>query len=111
MSTTSAGTNSSELFTRLQTFLAENKRAVLIGTAATVVAIGGVAYYASSSRINHDDDIDSEKGEKKKDKRKSRGKKKKGVKDKDGPLLEERKPKAGESKTSSESLVSSENRD
>ncbi|KAF8509489.1 ADP/ATP carrier receptor [Gautieria morchelliformis] len=101
MSTTSeTGASSSELFTRLQTFLAENKRAVLIGTAATVVAIGGVAYYASTSRIIRDDDIDSEKGEKRKDKKKSKGKKKKSVKDKDGPLLEERKPKAGESKTS-----------
>lgn len=101
MSTSSeTGASSSELFARVQSFLAENKKAILIGTAATVVAIGGAAYYASSSRTVREDDVDSEKGEKRKEKKKPKGKKKKSVKDKDGPLLEERKPKAGDTKTS-----------
>lgn len=103
MSTTSAAEGgSSEFVTRVQSFISENKKAVIIGTAAVAVAIGGAAYYASSSRTRPDDDVDSEKGgERKKDKKKSKSKKKKSVKDKDGPLLEERKPKAGDSPTSS----------
>ncbi|KXN81918.1 Mitochondrial import receptor subunit tom-70 [Leucoagaricus sp. SymC.cos] len=39
---------------RAQDFVAENKRAILIGTAAAVVAVGGVAYYASTSRQRTD---------------------------------------------------------
>ena len=83
----------------VQNFLAENKRAILVGTAVTVLTISGVTYYASSSQTDHDDDIDSEKGEKRKNKKKFKGKKKKSVKDKDGPLLEECKSKARDSKT------------
>ncbi|TFK94478.1 ADP/ATP carrier receptor [Polyporus arcularius HHB13444] len=74
---------------RVQNFVSENKHAVLLGTAAALVAIGGVAYYASSSRGPGGD---VERGEGKKDKKKS--KKRKTVKDDDGPLLEERKPKS-----------------
>ncbi|KZT20687.1 ADP/ATP carrier receptor [Neolentinus lepideus HHB14362 ss-1] len=90
-----AASNSS-LVDRVQAFVSENKRAVLIGTAAAVVAAAGVAYYAStSSRPPSAGDV--EKGEKKKDKKKNKSsKKRKGMKDKDGPILEERKPKAGE---------------
>ncbi|KAI0665614.1 hypothetical protein C8Q78DRAFT_1083846 [Trametes maxima] len=76
---------------RVQNFVSENKHAVLIGTAAALVAIGGVAYYASSSSSGSRSG-DVEKGEGKKDKKKS--KKRKTVKDDDGPILEERKPKA-----------------
>ena len=91
--------------TWVQNLLAENKRAILVGTAVTVLAIGGVTYYASSSQTDRDDDVDSEKGEKRKDKKKSKGKKKKSVKDKDGPLLEEHKSKARDSKTDSMFII------
>ena len=100
MSTSEVEASSSGLLTRVQNFLSENKKAVIIGTTTAVIAIGGAAYYASSSRTARDEDIDSEKGEKKKDKKKYKGKKKKAVKDKDGPLLEERKPKTSDSNTS-----------
>lgn len=99
-STSAAEASSSELVTRVQNFLSENRKAVIIGAAAAVVAIGGAAYYASSSRTISTD-VDSEKGEKKKDKKKTKSKKKKSAKDKDGPVLEERKSKAGDSKASS----------
>ncbi|KAJ3735563.1 hypothetical protein DFJ43DRAFT_991372 [Lentinula guzmanii] len=76
---------------RVQNFVSENKQAILIGTAAAAIAVGGVAYYAStSSRGSTSSKTDLEKGEKKD--RKSK-KKKKGVSDADGPILEERKPK------------------
>ena len=47
----------------------------------------------------------TQKGEKRKDKKKFKGKKKKSVKDKDGPLLEEHKSKAGDSKTDSMFII------
>lgn len=75
---------------RAQVFVSENKRAVIIGTAAAALAVGGVAYYAStSSRSRGQSDIEKAA---KKDKKKSSkgGKKKKTVKDADGPILEER---------------------
>ncbi|KAF8574467.1 TPR-like protein [Ramaria rubella] len=93
-----AEAGSSELFSKVQNFISENKKAIIIGAAATAIAIGGAAYYASSSRTGRDEDVDSEKGGKKK--KKSKGKKKKNLKEKDGPLLEERTPKAGDSKAS-----------
>ncbi|KZT04026.1 ADP/ATP carrier receptor [Laetiporus sulphureus 93-53] len=70
---------------RVQNFVSENRRAVIIGTAAALVAIGGVAYYASTSRGPKGGDV--EKGERKKDKKK---KKRKGTKGGEGPILEER---------------------
>ena len=84
----SSSTSSQGVVDRVQNFVSEHKHAVLLGTAAALVAIGGVAYYASSSRGPGGD---VERGEGKKDKQKS--KKRKTVKDEDGPLLEERKPK------------------
>jgi import receptor subunit TOM70 len=87
---TMASSSSPSFLERAQDFVAENKRAVLIGTAAAVVAAGGAAYYASSSR-QRTVRRDVEKGEKK-DKQKS--KKKKGpARDDKGPILEERKTK------------------
>ncbi|KAJ8091745.1 TOM (translocase of outer membrane) complex component [Marasmius tenuissimus] len=72
---------------RVQNFVSENKKAIIIGTAAAAVAAGGVAYYASTSSRT-----DSDKKGRKKD---TRSKKKKStVNDPDGPILEERKPKA-----------------
>ncbi|CCL98887.1 uncharacterized protein FIBRA_00894 [Fibroporia radiculosa] len=81
---------------RVQSFVSENKRAVLIGAAAAVVAIGGVAYYASTSRGPGGGD--AEKGEYKKDKKKGSksSKKRKTVKDADGPILEERSPRVAD---------------
>ncbi|KAJ3864331.1 ADP/ATP carrier receptor [Lentinula novae-zelandiae] len=79
------------LVDRVQNFVSENKQAILIGTAAAVIAVGGVAYYASTSSSRSKTDLEKgEKGERKD--RKSR-KKKKGVNDADGPILEERKAK------------------
>ncbi|KAH9895871.1 ADP/ATP carrier receptor [Cubamyces lactineus] len=86
----SSSTSSQGVVDRVQNFVSEHKHAVLIGTAAALVAIGGVAYYAASSSSGPRGDV--EKGEGKKDKKKS--KKRKTVKDDDGPILEERKPKA-----------------
>ncbi|KAF8057562.1 ADP/ATP carrier receptor [Lyophyllum atratum] len=84
------------LFERAQTFVSENKRAVLLGTAA-VLAVGGVAYYAAtSSRPQGLGDVEKGGRKEKKNKKSSKGsKKKKTVKDADGPILEEReRPKA-----------------
>ncbi|KAK0452993.1 ADP/ATP carrier receptor [Desarmillaria tabescens] len=80
---------------RVQDFVTENKKAILIGTAAAAIAVGGAVYYASTSKPS--DGTDLEKGDKKDRKKSSKGtKKKKSVKDKDGPILEERKPKVQE---------------
>lgn len=83
-----ANSSSPSFLERAHHFVAENKRAILIGAAAAVVAAGGVAYYASTSRHGTVKG-DLEKAEKK-DKKK--GKKKKATgKDNQGPILEERK--------------------
>lgn len=80
---------------RISSFISENKRGVVIGAAAAAVAVGGVAYYVASSRAGHGSgDEESLRGVKRKDKKKR--KHKKTVKDKDGPVLEEKKPKATE---------------
>ena len=91
---------SASVFERLQGFVAENKRAILIGTAAALLAVGGVAAYqyhlasssagAGGSRRRTRKDGDVEKGEG--DGKKKKSKKKTTVKDKDGPILEERDP-------------------
>lgn len=95
-----AEAGSSDFLSRVQTFFSENKKAIIIGTAAAAIAIGGAAYYASTtSRPSLDEDSDPEKGEKKTMKKKGKGKKRKSVKDRDGPILEERKP--ADSQTSS----------
>jgi import receptor subunit TOM70 len=82
---------------RVQDFVSDNKRAIIIGTAALALAAGGAAaYYAStSSRPRGPGDVEkAERREKKKAShgKGSHGKKKKGVKDQDGPILEERVP-------------------
>lgn len=86
-----ATTSSTSYFERIQDFVAENKKAVVIGTAAAALAVGGVIYYASTSRGPSGD---LEKG-KTRDKKKS-SKKRKTVNDADGPLLEEIKPKVAD---------------
>ena len=87
-SSMSSSETSAGFLEKAQTFVAENKRAVLIGSAAAALAVGGALYFASTSRPGASD---IEKGGKKS---KKGGKKRKTVKDKDGPILEERKPKA-----------------
>ncbi|KAG8966579.1 TOM (translocase of outer membrane) complex component [Tulasnella sp. 419] len=82
------------LIERLQDFVSENKRAVIIGAAAAIVAAGGVGYYvystSSSSSVSRKGiDESTEKGESDK----KRKPKKKSVKDTDGPIIEERKPR------------------
>jgi len=80
---------------RISSFISENKRGVVIGAAAAAVAVGGVAYYVASSRAGPGSgDEESLRGAKKKDKKKR--KHRKSPKDKDGPILEEKKPKATE---------------
>ena len=77
---------------RIQSFVSENRRAVLLGAALTVAAIGGFAYYASTSRPSQDGD--AEKGDRKRGKKKGKlSKKPKSEQDEDGPLLEEAEPK------------------
>jgi|SRR6267142_900081 len=78
---------------RISSFVSGNKRGIVIGAAAAAVAIGGVAYYVASSRAaTGTGDEESLREGKKKDKKKK--KHRKSAKDKDGPILEERKPKA-----------------
>lgn len=81
-----ASSTSQGVVDRVQAFVSENKRVILIGAALTAVAIGGAAYYASTSGGGDP----SDKAERKKDKKK--GKKRKTVKDDDGPILEEVTP-------------------
>lgn len=95
---------------RVQDFVSENKCAIIIGTAALALAAGGAAaYYAStSSRPRGPGDVEkAEKREKKKAShgKGSHGKKKKGVKDQDGPILEERVPPPKVEEVSEESLT------
>ncbi|PFH53634.1 hypothetical protein AMATHDRAFT_137300 [Amanita thiersii Skay4041] len=89
---------------RLQEFVSENKRAVLIGTAAAVLAVGGAAcyYYAATSGAagragGGVSDMEKGVAGEKKKKNKGNRKKKAGGKDKQrdsGPILEEvAKPK------------------
>ncbi|TRM66757.1 mitochondrial outer membrane translocase receptor TOM70 [Schizophyllum amplum] len=87
----SSSESSAGLLEKVQTFVAENRRAVLIGSAAAALAVGGAVYLASTSRPGAPD---VEKAAKKAKKAAKGGKKRKTVKDKDGPILEERKPKA-----------------
>lgn len=85
-----ATTSSTSYFERIQDFVAENKKAVFIGSAAAALAVGGAIYYASTSGPGGD----LEKG-KSRDKRKS-SKKRKAVGDANGPIIEEIKPKVVE---------------
>lgn len=82
-----ASSEPSSFLDRAQSFISENKRVILIGAAAAL-AVGGVAYYASSSSRPHAQP-DVEKGTRKEKKKGKGNKKKKSVKDVDGPILEE----------------------
>ena len=76
---------------RVQTFVSEHKQAIIIG-ASVAVAVGGVAYYASTSRQSRPPSGDLEGGTAK-SRSKKKSKKRKSVKDADGPILEEIEPK------------------
>ncbi|KAJ7226889.1 hypothetical protein GGX14DRAFT_627391, partial [Mycena pura] len=75
---------------RVQSFVAEHKTAILIGTGVAAVALGGAVYYASTSAAS--DGTDRDRKDRKKGSKSA--KKRKSVKDADGPILEEREPKA-----------------
>ncbi|KAF4582729.1 TOM (translocase of outer membrane) complex component [Pleurotus pulmonarius] len=89
---------------RVQNFLLDNKRAILIGAAAAVAVGGAAAYYASTSSERRRAG-DPEKGEGKKDKKKG-GKKKKSAKSstKDSPILEDKSAKVAD-ETDDETLT------
>ncbi|KAJ2913263.1 hypothetical protein MD484_g7151, partial [Candolleomyces efflorescens] len=86
--------SSSTIVDRVQNFVSEHKKAILITTAAAAIGAAGVAYYASTSRPRPPPDV--EQAGEKKDKKKSKSKKKKSTKGDSGPILEERKPKVEE---------------
>ena len=78
------------LFDRMQDFVSEHKKTILIATAAAVVAAAGLAYlqYASASS-NREQEV--REGKKKKKSEKG-SKKKSNLSTNDGPILEEKKP-------------------
>lgn len=84
------------MLTRVESFVSDNRSAILAG-AAIAVAAGGAGYYLYSSKSRMPSG-DAEKGLGKKKKTKSPKKKKVG--EEDGPLLEEvvPKPKSGPTK-------------
>ncbi|KIL54763.1 hypothetical protein M378DRAFT_113931, partial [Amanita muscaria Koide BX008] len=84
--------SSSSLLDRVQDFISENKRALLIGTAAALLAVGGVKGDKSTGKDAEGEG--AEAGEK--DDGKKKKKKKKSVKDKDGPILEEKEQQQSE---------------
>lgn len=97
MSGSSLEPSSETAIARLQNFVEQNRKALLIGAGvAAVAAAAGVAYYVSSSSSSGRGDGDLESGSGKRKDKKKKGKKRKNGKDslKDGgPILEESKPK------------------
>lgn len=89
---------SGTLLTRVESFVSDNRKAVIAG-AAFAVAAGGVGYYLYASRKVGEPTADVEKASDGKKKKKN---KKKKVGEDDGPLLEERKPKSKPADTASE---------
>ena len=84
----SADDSTNSLVERVQDFVSEHKKAILIATAAAAAA-AGIAY-VQYSRILSGKESESVEAKKKK-KSSSKGTKKK--KSDDGPILEEKKPK------------------
>ena len=68
---------------RVQSFISENKRVVILGTAAVAIAAGGVAYYASTSKSRPKPDDSDRRKDKKKSKKRKTGS------DSETPILEE----------------------
>jgi import receptor subunit TOM70 len=101
-----AGEGSSTLLERVQDFMSENKRAILIGTAAAVLAVGGVlAYHQYQNQYGRsprkrpgrgsvekgEAEAEAEAGQAQGESEgKKKKKKKKAGKERDGPILEER---------------------
>ncbi|CAL1702609.1 unnamed protein product [Somion occarium] len=88
----SASESSAGVVDRVSSFVSEHKKAVIVGAAVAVAAVGAGVYFASTSRGGGAPD--AEKGERKKKKNKS--KKRKAAKDADRPILEEIEPKVQE---------------
>ncbi len=87
---------STSVLERVQDFVGEHKKAIIIATAAAVVAGAGVAYYASTSSATRKPDGEGADGKPTKKKTGSRGARKSSKekeKKTDGPILEEKKPK------------------
>lgn len=86
----------SSVIDRVTSFVEAHKQAILIG-AALAVAAGGVAYYATTSSGRSGDDPSSPGGAgdsaRRKKKKSSQRKRKTGVNEKEGPILEEVPPK------------------
>ena len=84
----------SSVIDRVTSFVQEHKQAILIGAALTLAA-GGVAYYAStgSGGSGGDSSSSSDDAARRKKKKPSQRKRKTGVNEKDGPILEEVQPK------------------
>lgn len=78
----SSTSSSQSLVDRASNFVSENRRAILLGTAVAVVAVGGIAYYSSTAPSS------KKNGRKPRDASKSKPKRKT-VEDDDGPILEE----------------------
>jgi mitochondrial import receptor subunit TOM70 len=89
----SSSATSQGVVERVQNWVSENKRVVIVGAVVATVAIGGAAYYASSSR-GDGDNVERKKDKKKASKTSS--KKKKAVNDSESPILEEVAPKVAD---------------
>jgi import receptor subunit TOM70 len=99
-SSSSSSSSAVSIVEKVQDFVSENKRAVLLG-GALVVALAGIGYVsyqrssaAAAGRGGDDSDVEAgERGEERKGKKKkSKGKKKRLTGNGDGPILEEIKP-------------------
>jgi mitochondrial import receptor subunit TOM70 len=90
MAASSASTSSESILTRAERFVSENKRALLVGAAATV-AVAGAGYYLYTTRPRESTSTEgnAEKAQKKKNKKSSSKKKKSKDSDREGPILEE----------------------
>jgi import receptor subunit TOM70 len=85
MSTSPSSGPSQSLVERAQTWVSDNKKAVIIGSAAAAIAIGAGIYIATAGPP-------SKPSKRSKDSSKSAPKKRKPAKDVDTPILEEKKP-------------------
>lgn len=102
----SSESSTSTVIERVQSFVSEHRRAILLGT-AVVVAAGGVAYYAASTSRRPDDDFEGGRTRTKDKKKSKSGKKRKSLKDPDGPLLEEITPPQAKTALPEESAAKS----
>lgn len=91
--------SSDGLVDRLQNFVSENKRAVLLGASVAAVGVGYYVYTSrsqgasGSSQSGTRRSLSSDDAASKKKKSGKSGSKKANLNDPNGPILEERKPK------------------